>query len=339
MLFVPFMDQKPMTKRGSKPFTQVLTDLSTASHPALDDLRALSDLAGKRLEEFTAGWPSIAADQRLEIMTRLGALAEDTIELNINAASRAALHDPDDRVRAIAIRNLWEDQEHDLIDSFLTFLTSDPSPEVRAAAAIALGVYVYLGETEELPAEQNRRIEDTLLAVFNGNDTLEVRRRALESIGFSQRPEVAAAIDQAYASGDDLLRVSALFAMGRSLDRERWGDMVIDDLGHENPQVRFEAARAAGELQLDEAVPALGELLNDADSEVQEMSIWSLGEIGDDEARQLLERRLETADEKLSSLIEDALAEAELMDGITEIGLLDFGDDELDEDERKARLN
>jgi HEAT repeat protein len=127
--------------------------------------------------------------------------------------------------------------------------------------------------------------------------------------------------------------------MGRSLDRERWGDMVIDDLSHENPQVRFEAARAAGELQLDEAVPALGELLNDADSEVQEMSIWSLGEIGDDEARQLLERRLETADEKLTSLIEDALAEAELMDGIAEIGLPDFGNDELDEDERKARLN
>src|SRR5574341_2460944 len=133
-----------MAKRGRKPFSQVLTDLSTSTLPALDDLHALSDLSGKDLEEFKRSWPDISAETRLAIMTRLGELAEDQFELNINAASRAALSDPDSRVRAAAIRNLWEDQGRDLIDPFLNFLTRDESPEVRTAAATALGIYVYL---------------------------------------------------------------------------------------------------------------------------------------------------------------------------------------------------
>src|SRR5262249_40735312 len=151
----------------------------------------------------------------------------------------------------------------DLVEPFLDYLNNDASEAVRAAAATALGIYVYLGEMEELDEELTERVEDALLAKYNGTDTLEVRRRALESLGFSPRPEIAGAIDQAYESEDELLRVSALFAMGRSLDGERWGETVVADLTHADPQVRFEATRAAGELQLEEAVEALGQLLHD----------------------------------------------------------------------------
>jgi HEAT repeat protein len=149
---------------------------------------------------------------------------------------------------------------------------------------------------------------------------------------------VATAIDRAYTDGDDLLRVSALFAMGRSLDPDRWGESVIDDLGNTNAEIRFEAVRSAGELQLDEAVSALALLLDDPDGDVLEMAIWSLGEIGGEEARRILEEKLESADEDLSELIEDALSNAELMDGIFEFGMLD-SDEEEDEQARKARLN
>ncbi len=328
-----------MTKRGSKPFSQVLTDLATARHPAKDDLCALSDLSGERLVEFKRRWSSLPADKRLAIMTALSELDEETFEVNIHPASRAALNDPDPRVRAHAIRNLWEDQGLDLVDPFLKFLAADPAAEVRTAAATALGIYIYLGEMEELPAAQLQQLEDALLAVYHGPDTLEVRRRALESLGFSRRPEAAAALDQAYGEGDDLLRVSALFAMGRSLDPERWSDMVLDDLQHANLEVRFEAARAAGELQLDEAAPILDRLIDaESDTDIREICIWALGEIGGDEARRILEARLETADEEFSKIIEDALAEANLMDGLLDFGALDFNEDE-DEQARKARLN
>ncbi|MEK9165124.1 MAG: HEAT repeat domain-containing protein, partial [Chloroflexota bacterium] len=95
--------------------------------------------------------------------------------------------------------------------------------------------------------------------------------------------------------------------------------------------------RAAGELQLEEALPPLGDLLDDDDREVQEAGIRALGELGGREAERLLERRLETADEELAELIEDALAEAEFMDGMSFVGMVDVGDDE--DDEEVSRLN
>lgn len=326
-----------MPKRGRQPIAQVLEDLATSKKPPLDALRALSDLGGKPLEEFQAGWPNLPTNKRLATMEALGELAEDTIELNISAASRVALHDPDAQVRAAAIHNLWEDQGDDLIEPFLEFLTTDASEVVRTAAATALGIYVYLGEMEELPEDQTRAIEAALLKAYNGHDALDVRRRALESLGFSPRPEAAAAIDLAYENGDDLLRASALFAMGRSLDPDRWGEAIIAELTHTNPQVRFEAVRSAGELQLEEAAVTLGQLLHDPDASVQEMTVWALGEIGGDDARRFLQDRLETADDELTELIEDALANADMVDGILDLSMLDLDDD--DEQARKARLN
>ncbi len=331
-----------MAKRGTtQPITQVLEDLAGAKHPPVDALRALSDLRGKPLEEFKLGWPEIPVEKRLEIMQALGELAEETFELDINAVSRVALSDAADSVRAAAIRNLWEDQGEDLIQPFLDYLNNDESEVVRTATATALGIYVYLGEMEEIDEGLAEQIENALLEKFNSEDVLEVRRRALESLGFSPRPEVAAAIDLAYESEDELLRVSALFAMGRSLDGERWGETVIADLAHADPQVRFEATRAAGELQLEEAVAQLGQLLNDSQADIQEMAVWSLGEISGEDSRRLLQDRLETADEELTSLIEDALANADLADGLVNFDMLDFETDDDDEDEqaRKARLN
>jgi HEAT repeat protein len=338
------------TKPGPKAFSQILADLANEKYPpARHNLLALSDLSGKQLEQFKQAWPAIADARRLAILTRLGEIAEESFELDIRAVSRAALDDGDGGVRAAAIRNLWEDEGEDLIEVFIHVLQHDESVEARAAAATALGQYVFLGEMEELDEGKARRVEETLLNVWAGDDELDVRRRALESIGFASRPEAASAIEDAYDSDEEQLKLSALFAMGRSLDSGRWGDTVIGDLAHDNPKVRFEAARAAGELQLREAVPALSEVLHDVDGEVQEMSVWALGEIGGDEAREALRERLEDdISDDLSELIEDALANAEFMDELSEMGLMEFDDgeaiddgDEDDDDEiaRKSRLN
>ncbi len=329
------------TKHGPKPFAQALADLADEKHPpSKQDLRALSDLSGKQLTQFADAWPKIPAARRLTIMNELGELAEEAFDLDIRVAGRAALNDVDGEVRASAIHNLWEDEDADLIPVFISTLTQDTSPEARAAAATALGQYVFLGELEELDETLAHNVEDTLLAVFAGTDALEVRRRALEAIGFSGRSEAGMAIERAYHDGEEQLRVSALFAMGRSLKAERWGKAVIENLSHNIPRVRFEAARSAGELSLGDAVPALGELIRDVDPEVREVSIWALGEIGGDDARELLQKLLEETDDvDLAEIIDDALTSAELMDGIAEFGMPGFDDDEDDARARQARLN
>src|SRR5258707_3465667 len=132
-----------MAKRSSLPVTQALEDLAAAKHPPVDALRALSDLSTKQIEEFKKGWPDLPVEKRLETMQSLGEMSEETIDLDINAVSRAVLADPDPAVRAAAIHNLWEDQGEDLIDPLLEYLTDDSSEAVRIAAATALGVYVY----------------------------------------------------------------------------------------------------------------------------------------------------------------------------------------------------
>jgi HEAT repeat protein len=123
-------------------------------------------------------------------------------------------------------------------------------------------------------------------------------------------------IQEAYEADDLKMRASAVHAMGRSYDQD-WGEIILDELLNEEPEMRYEAARAAGELELEEAIPTLGQLLMDEDREVTENAIWALGEIGGDAARRLLEDVLERAeimdDTELLEAIEEALDSSSLV--------------------------
>jgi HEAT repeat protein len=79
--------------------------------------------------------------------------------------------------------------------------------------------------------------------------------------------------------------------------------------------MRYEAARACGELQLHDTVTELEELTDDVDPEVQEAAIWALGQIGGDRARQILERHCSATDEVIRTAAEDALSELEFLHG------------------------
>ncbi len=98
--------------------------------------------------------------------------------------------------------------------------------------------------------------------------------------------------------------------MGRSAD-PIWSEIVLEELDAFSAAMRFEAARACGELQLKEAVGRLIRLTQDPDREVQEMAIWSLGQIGGRRAKEALEQWLRSDDEELSAAAEEALGELE----------------------------
>jgi HEAT repeat protein len=127
------------------------------------------------------------------------------------------------------------------------------------------------------------------------------------------------------------MQISAVFAMGRTYD-EQWGDYVRQQLDSEDPEMRYEAARAAGELELEDAVPGLARLALDSDREIKEVAIWSLGEIGSREATRVLERLATEAkrlgDDDLLEAIEDALASASLGGG--SLYLMRFDQEEED---------
>jgi len=127
---------------------------------------------------------------------------------------------------------------------------------------------------------------------------------------------VPEAIEEAHESDEQLMRVSAVFAMGRSYD-ERWNETVLREMRNDDPEIRYEAARAAGELEIEEAVTLLGQIAVVDEREIKEVAIWSLGEIGGSQAVRLLTALAEDAeeaeDEDLKEAIEDAIGYASMV--------------------------
>jgi HEAT repeat protein len=289
----------------------------------------LSDLNPKELAAFEATWHELVAERRLSVMDDLHELAEANFEVNFDGIFRLGIEDEDAEVRATSIRALWEAEDETLIAPFITALQKDPTATVRAAAASALGRYVYLGEIEEINETFLKRVEVALLAAINGTDEIEVRRRALEAIAFSSKAEINDLIKKAYAETDELWRVSAVFAMGRNSD-EAWAPTVLKEMNSPSPEIRFEATRAAGELGLKHAVTDLISHTDDGDTQVREAAIWSLGQIGGPEAQEHLRALLaKTTDDAEQDFIQEAIDNADFADEIESLDFLNFDEEDL----------
>ncbi len=321
------------TSPAAPDFSTVLERLRNTNRPFPPaSLFHLSDLSKPDLAALETVWADLPTERRHNLLQGLNDLAEANFEVSFDSVFRLGLEDEDSGVRATAIRALWESEDPTLIAPFIDFMQHDTDPMVRAAAASALGRFVYLGELEELTPPQKRRVEDTLLAVIEGSDELEVRRRALEAVSYSSRDEVPPLIVDAYKSDESQLRVSAVFSMGRNADRPRWSEQVRAELESAEPEMRFEAARAAGELELREAGTALAELLDDEDTQVVEAAVWSLGQIGGDFARRTLTDLLENTEaEDEQDFLQEALDNLAYTDEVNAFTLFELGEDDEDE--------
>ncbi len=284
-------------------------------HLAMRDLRPLSGLAFDQRDAFVRSWGALVPERRAEIVRAMVDLAEDNVDLDFSSALFWMLDDTDVGVRTTAIEGLWEDTSVRLLRRLLTMLQADPAPDVRAAAALLLGRFAYLSVTDELPEEEGAALESTLLqTMFDKSQSFDVRRRAMEAAGyFSDAEAVQREIEQAYASNEQLLRESALVAMGRSM-QPRWLPTISAALGAASPALRYEAARAAGEMaeEARSLLPRLVQLAEASDSEVALAAIWALGQIGSDAARRALQRMRKDADETRSQAAEEALEELSL---------------------------
>jgi HEAT repeat protein len=295
-------------------------------------MHRLSDLTPEDAGAIKKVWSSISPRRRTALMEDLEQLGEADDILSFDAVCRIALLDDVPAVRCLAIRILRNYETPKLIPAFLIMIEKDSSPDVRAAAAAAMGQFVYMGEIDEISSGVLRRIEDCLLRVTTGSDDKLVRRRALEALGFSSSDEVPPLIEKAYAMKDVDWQITALFAMGRSADA-RWKLQVLARLDDSRPAVRAEAAGAAGELELQEATKPLLKLLRDDDDDVRAAAIWSLSQIGGDRVAEALEVLLENnSDEDEVELLEDALDNLAFTVDMRNFALLDIPDDAADMD-------
>lgn len=298
-----------------QPLKTLLEELNKSTQePNLESLYLLSNLDAKDAAQVRDVWPDLSVELRQQLVSLLMQIAEADFEVDFGAIFRIGLEDTDAKVRTTAIEGLWEDPDVRLVP-LLRERLHDEAMSVRAAAATSLGRFVLMGELGKIRPGPFSQAYEALLAVCQNKDELfQVQRRALESLSYADTEDVGALIDEAYTAPQEKMRVSAVFAMGRSADT-RWAPQVKQELFSPNPEMRYEAARACGELQLSDTVTALEELTEDVDSEAQEAALWALGQIGGDKAREILQRYCGSECEATRTAAEAALDELEFLHG------------------------
>ncbi|HSN77210.1 MAG TPA: HEAT repeat domain-containing protein [Anaerolineae bacterium] len=297
-------------------FRQTLLAIQEPGHAlASIDLDTLSDLSQDHLGQFRAAWATLSPERQRGLIAALIEFAEDHVDASFAVIYRWLMEDADPWVRSHAIEGLWEEEDVRLISPLIRRLQEDTDADVRAAAALSLGRFLLLGEFDQIDSSAARRVERALLAAYHraGQD-VSVRRRVLEALANSSYDELPDMILEAYEDDDDTMRIGAVFAMGRNAD-PRWNHYVLNELGSNDSAILFEAARASGELEIEEALPDLLRLLGDEDVEIRDAAVWALGRIGGREAKRALKVCCASDDEDLSEAAEEALAELDFMAG------------------------
>jgi len=295
-------------------------------------LTEFSDIEPASLQSLLEAWPRIAPNRKLLLLDRLNALANEDTLVSFDDVGRSLLKDTDPQVRIRAMRLLVECEDARLVPTYIEMLTNDSDVSVRAEAASMLGLFVQLGEFDEIPDEVHHRIEDILLEVLNGEDDPSVRRHALEALGFSSRDEVPVLIESSFNRQDPDWQASAIFAMGRSND-ERWADSVLRMIVSEDHRIRLAAVQAAGELELKLARPLLLRLLEEEYHDaIAGAAIWSLSQIGGEDVRIYLQNLLDSVeDDDQAAFLEEALDNLAFTEDMASFDMLALDADDLDE--------
>jgi HEAT repeat protein len=296
-------------------FAEALANLGDTAQPLSNRLlAALSDLSSGELTSFNAAWTRLDPSRKRLMLSRLKEISEDNVAFDYAAILKHALADPDEKVRMEAIEGLWEDEEPSLIRSLINILEKDDSDAVRTASAVALGRFSVMAECRKIAEDNISRLSRPLLAVANNaSEPLTLRRRALEAVAPLSQSEVTQAIWAAYRQEEPELKASALKAMGANCDL-LWLPTVIQELGSDNPEIRYAAALAAGSLGASESSTPLVELLSDLDPEVRLAAVQALGSIGGAEAKRALRHTLRHKDKSMRKAAEEALAEIEVFE-------------------------
>lgn len=273
------------------------------------NLARLSAMGDGDSGHFKDCWKKADAELRLRLVTAMVGLSEDDLALDFTGIFKLAVDDGEENIRIKALEGLELEDKHTYVRLIIKALKNDDSISVRTTAARALGKFALMAELDELPEVIGQDIFNALLEILeNPGEPLELHRRALESIAPFQQELIHSYIEDYYYNDDPGAKASAIYAMGRN-SSSRWLDYLIDEMQSSRAEFRFEAARASGEIEDEEAVSSLLRLLNDSDTEVQEAAIMALGKIGGKDARLALQQLVNSTDPGIKNAAAAALSE------------------------------
>jgi HEAT repeat protein len=276
-------------------------------------IEPFSDLDRSAAAYLRSEWPSLPAQRRLAAVKAMTADAEENIARNYSRALLVAVDDDLPETRLCVLEGLWELASQEFLATLLSRAGVEANDEVRALLAQSLGRYAMQAELGELETEEAQAVRRTLMDLLEGDASVNVRRRALESLGyFSDDERVAEEIEHAYESGNFAMRVSAIRAMGLQSD-PRWLPICHEELSSDDPEARYEAVAALGQIGDPRSVSLVVDVLQDDDSEVRLAAVAALGALGGQMAVNSLRRLTKEDDPALAEAAEDALEEALLL--------------------------
>jgi hypothetical protein len=180
-----------------------------------------------------------------------------------------------DRLIAAELAGDFTVIDNELSDALMGIVSSaDQSVQLRAAAAISLGPVLEqadleLADTDEFESPDDvpisaptfHRIRRALHKLyFDDRVPTEVRRRILEASVRSPQNWHRDAISRAYSSGDKDWMLTAIFSM-------RWvrgfDDRILEALKSSDPEIEYEAVKAAGQWELNSAWSHITGLVHD----------------------------------------------------------------------------
>lgn len=320
------------TKIKQIPFPQFLEQLFNEAKPVqIVGLYRLSDIDQSHFEQFQSQWPAASEARRQTIARHLADISEENSVVEFSPLFLYLLNDPSPTVRLAALDGLADSDNLAIVEPIIQLLLADNQPQVQAAAAAALGHFVLMGEWDQIPAKAKEKVVMALLAKYDQPELpSEVRRPVLESLSGTTHHRLPALIDQAYHSDDEQLQISAVYAMGQSVDK-RWLPTILQEMSSPWPEMRAEAAQAAGNIGSSDALEPLADLIYDQDLEVRLAGVAALGQIGGETAYNLLRRLADNPEsEELEEAIEEALEEMALLNDEVDLNLLELDEEEED---------
>ena len=217
----------------------------------------------------------------------------------------------------------------ELVDALLAIVRSGHDPDsLRAKAVISLGPaleYAYIDgfeDAEDVPISENKfhEIQESLCKLYMDTKIPhEVRRRILEASVRATQEWHKNTIREAYSSGDESWRLTAVFCM-RFV--RGFNDQILESLGDENQDIHYQAVCAAGNWEVDAAWSHIADLATTegTDKPLLLAAIEAAASIRPQDTAQILIDLTKSNDEDIVEAAYEAMAMAE--------AFFDFEDDD-----------
>ena len=273
--------------------------------------RMLSDLSPERTAELRSVLSALETGKRLLFFRGMVQAGEEYFEYNFAPIAEIGLDDESGEIRTASIRLLGFEDSRKIGERLLRAAANDPDENARIAAIDILGQYMMEAEFGEKIPVSRKALNDTLTGLLD-DENPAIQRAALISLSVSESRQVKDMISGFFEGNDRDELIAALNAVRISLMGD-WNREVLKLIHHSDEDVSFAAIRAAGALQLKEALPASYEIISRFDSISPELLLTVVGavaEIGDEGSLDVLEILGEAAvdmDEEITDEIDDCI--------------------------------